>query len=61
MKRVVYVGPDPDGAEIVDAGVYAPKGEPVEIADDDLATRLLEQESNWQQPAEAAKTLKGES
>ena len=61
MKRVVYVGPDPDGAEIVDVGVYAPKGEPVEIEDNELATRLLAQESNWKQPAEAAKTLKGES
>ena len=61
MKRVVYVGSDPDGVEIGDVGVFAPKGEPVEIEDDGLAARLLEQETNWQQPAAAAKTLKDES
>lgn len=45
MKTIVYVG-SADEVEVPAAGIFAKKGEPVEV-EDDVAKSLLKQESNW--------------
>lgn len=56
MALVRYVGPHIDGVQIPWGlgAIDVPHGEPVEVPDD-LATSLLEQETNWQPVKRAAR------
>lgn len=53
----MYVGAH-DAVDVIDAGVTAVCNEPIEIEDNEVAMRLLEQPENWC-VAPSAKALKG--